>query len=130
MELANIEDVSKIHALVKEIKEEMVGMDPYSFVSPSAYDTAWLAMINNPLCNSAMFKDCLDWVLNNQAEEGYWGECDAHGNLTIVSLPATLACLIALKKWNIGNQNIKRGTYSSLSAFKPHCFYFSTVRTA
>ncbi|XVF25854.1 hypothetical protein REPUB_Repub13aG0249900 [Reevesia pubescens] len=101
MENSNV----SIQALVKEIKEEMfVDIDPYSFVSPSAYDTAWLAMIpadpNQP-CLSPMFKDCLDWVVNNQAEEGYWGECDAHGNPTIESLPATLACVIALKKWNI-----------------------------
>ncbi|WRX27195.1 hypothetical protein QQP08_019682 [Theobroma cacao] len=87
-------------------------IDPYSFVSPSAYDTAWLAMIpadsNSQPCSAPMFKDCLDWVLNNQTEEGYWGERDAHGNPTIESLPATLACLIALKKWNVGIENVER----------------------
>ncbi|XVE87985.1 hypothetical protein DITRI_Ditri19aG0032000 [Diplodiscus trichospermus] len=103
-----------IQALVKEIKKEMLDVDPCSFVSPSAYDTAWLAMID-PLesdqsSSSPMFEGCLDWVLNNQTEEGCWpGDCDAHGNPTIESLPATLACLIALKKWNVGNRNIKRG---------------------
>ncbi|XVF04181.1 hypothetical protein REPUB_Repub05bG0059900 [Reevesia pubescens] len=102
-------DVS-IQALVEEIKEEMSSnIDPYSLVSPSAYDTAWLAMIPNHRCPVPMFNDCLDWVLKNQTEEGYWGECDAHANPTIESLPATLACVIALKKWNIGNENIKRG---------------------
>ena len=111
--------VSSIEALVKEMKEEMLNIDdPYSFVSPSAYDTAWLAMINpadsnNHPCLSPMFKDCLVWVVNNQTEEGYWGECDAHGNPTIDSLPSTLACVIALKKWNTGNKNIKRGTLST-----------------
>ncbi|XP_021294504.1 (E,E)-geranyllinalool synthase [Herrania umbratica] len=104
-----------IQALVKEMKEEMFKdyIDPYSFVSPSAYDTAWLAMIpadsNHQSCSAPMFKDCLDWVLNNQTEEGYWGECDAHGNPTIESLPATLACLIALKKWNVGIEHAERG---------------------
>ncbi|XWS15704.1 hypothetical protein CRYUN_Cryun34aG0024700 [Craigia yunnanensis] len=106
--------VSSIEALVKEMKEVMLNIDPYSFVSPSAYDTAWLAMINPSDSNnhpslSPMFKDCLDWVVNNQTEEGYWGECDARGNPTIDSLPSTLACVIALKRWNIGNKNIKRG---------------------
>ncbi|XP_022715921.1 (E,E)-geranyllinalool synthase-like [Durio zibethinus] len=103
-----------IKALVKEIKEEMLlNVDPYSFVSPSAYDTAWLAMVpaeySNQTCSVPMFKNCLDWVVNNQTEEGYWGERDAHGNPTIESLPATLACVIALKKWNVGNRNIKLG---------------------
>ncbi|XP_021294932.1 (E,E)-geranyllinalool synthase-like isoform X2 [Herrania umbratica] len=110
MELLHI----SIRALVKEIKDEMLDIDPYSFVSPSAYDTAWLAMINpaadsNEPLSSPMFKACLDWVLNNQTEEGYWGECDSHGNPTIESLPATLACVIALKKWNVGSKNIERG---------------------
>ncbi|KAK6283746.1 hypothetical protein POUND7_002698 [Theobroma cacao] len=110
MELLHV----SIRALVKEIKEEMLDIDPCLFVSSSAYDTAWLAMIN-PAADSdrphssPMFKACLDWVLNNQTEEGYWGECDSHGNPTIESLPATLACVIALKKWNVGNKNIEKG---------------------
>ncbi|WRX27928.1 hypothetical protein QQP08_020415 [Theobroma cacao] len=87
-------------------------IDPHSFVSPSAYDTAWLAMIpadsNLQPCSVPMFKDCLDWVLNNWTEEGYWAECDAHGNPTIESLLATLACAIVLKKWNVGIENEDR----------------------
>ncbi|OMO76497.1 hypothetical protein CCACVL1_15623 [Corchorus capsularis] len=109
MELSNLDS---IQALVKEIKEEMFSgnIDLYSFVSPSAYDTAWLAMIpSDDDINQPMFKDCLDWVLHNQAKDGYWGECDAHGNPTIESLPATLACLIALKKWNVGTEIAEKG---------------------
>ncbi|KAK8580686.1 hypothetical protein V6N13_143751 [Hibiscus sabdariffa] len=107
-----ISKVSNIEASVKEIKEEMLsGMDPYSLVSASAYDTAWLAMVpidSDRTCS--MFKECLEWVANNQTKEGYWGECvDANGVPTIDSLPATLACLIALHKWNVGANNIKRG---------------------
>ncbi|KAK6268819.1 hypothetical protein QUC31_012979 [Theobroma cacao] len=123
MELSHV----SIHALIKEIKDEMSSdyIDPYSFVSPSAYDTAWLAMIpadsNSQPCSAPMFKDCLDWVLNNQTEEGYWGERDAHGNPTIESLPATLACLIALKKWNVGIENVERGlTFIQANVEKLH----------
>ncbi|XVE51285.1 hypothetical protein DITRI_Ditri02bG0027700 [Diplodiscus trichospermus] len=111
-----LSDVSIHQALVKEIKEEisLSDIDPYSFVSPSAYETAWLAMIpgdsnQDQPCLSPMFKDCLDWVVNNQTDEGYWGELDAHGNPTMESLPATLACVIALKKWNVGISNAERG---------------------
>ncbi|KAE8707528.1 14-3-3-like protein [Hibiscus syriacus] len=54
--------VSNIEASVKEIKEEMLSdTDPYSFVSASAYDTAWLAMIpvdSDQTC--FMFKECLE----------------------------------------------------------------------
>ncbi|KAA8519831.1 hypothetical protein F0562_014079 [Nyssa sinensis] len=41
--------LSSIQALANEIKEEMFStVDLYTFVSPSAYDTAWLAMIPGP----------------------------------------------------------------------------------
>ncbi|OMO65053.1 hypothetical protein COLO4_31528 [Corchorus olitorius] len=109
MELSNVDS---IQALVKEIKQEMFSgnIDVYSFVSPSAYDTAWLAMIpSDDDIDVPMFKDCLDWVVHNQAKDGYWGECDAHGNPTIESLPATLACLIALQKWNVGTEIAEKG---------------------
>ncbi|KAI7981277.1 (E,E)-geranyllinalool synthase [Camellia lanceoleosa] len=100
-----------IETLVKKIKKEMFSnFDLYSFVSKSAYDTAWLAMIpNTQHCDHPMFRGCLDWVLRNQKEEGFWGESDSNGVPTIDSLPATLASMVALKKWNVGGTNIKKG---------------------
>ncbi|GKV18642.1 hypothetical protein SLEP1_g28991 [Rubroshorea leprosula] len=56
-----------------------------------------------------MFKGCLDWVLNNQREDGFWGECDGHGMPTIESPLATLACVVALKKWNVGTREVQGG---------------------
>ncbi|KAA8515305.1 hypothetical protein F0562_018465 [Nyssa sinensis] len=103
--------LSSIQALVNDIKEEMFStVDLYSFVSPSAYDTAWLAMIPDPKrTHLPMFKGCLEWVLNNQREEGFWGESNHGGHPTIDTLPATLASIVALKKWNIGDDNIEKG---------------------
>nr|AQA26341.1 geranyllinalool synthase [Tripterygium wilfordii] len=102
---------SSIISLVDKIKVEMfVDMDVYSFVAPSAYDTAWLAMVpdsRSPV--QPLFMDCLDWVLNNQREEGFWGDIDGHGMPAIESLTSTLACLIALKKWNVGESAIQKG---------------------
>ena len=106
---------SSIEAQVKCIKEMMFSadIDPYSFVSPSAYDTAWLAMV--PDHNTKpMFTNCLNWVLTNQKQEGFWGECDGHGMPTIECLVATLACIIALKKWNLGSPMIHKGKIISL----------------
>lgn len=107
--------ISAISDQVKAIKETMFAadVDPYSLVAPSAYDTAWLAMI--PADDShkpfkPMFEDCLNWVLNNQNELGFWGECDGHGNPTIECLSATLACIIALRRWNVGTIMINKGT--------------------
>nr|QIQ53211.1 terpene synthase [Stellera chamaejasme] len=101
-----------IESVVEEIKKEMGGMDmqPYSFVNPSAYDTAWLAMIPDPgRPGQPAFRGCLDWVVRNQMDGGFWGGSDGHGLPTIESLTATLACLVALTKWNTGKDNIQRG---------------------
>ncbi|GKV28870.1 hypothetical protein SLEP1_g37859 [Rubroshorea leprosula] len=88
--------LSSIQTLVKDIEEEMfLNIDSYSFVSPSAYDTAWLAMVRDPQEPEGA------WI-------GYWGECDGHGMPTIESLPATLACVVALKKWNVGTKEVER----------------------
>ncbi|XAR66427.1 Alpha-farnesene synthase [Bertholletia excelsa] len=103
--------LSSIQALVSQIKQEILSsFNPSSFISPSAYDTAWLALVpcpNSP--KSPLFKGCLNWVLKGQKEEGFWGEVGRDGLPAIDSLPATLACLVAIKKWGVGEQNLKRG---------------------
>ncbi|CAO2842677.1 unnamed protein product [Amaranthus hypochondriacus] len=106
--------IGNIPALVKKIKENLVVKvieNPSSFISHSAYDTAWLAMIGDPKKNDKkpMFKSCLDWVLNNQKNEGFWGELDSNGNPTIDSIPSTLACMVVLKMWGLGHKHIEKG---------------------
>ncbi|KAF8391391.1 hypothetical protein HHK36_023695 [Tetracentron sinense] len=100
-----------VQAHVQKIKEEIFSpLDPCNFVSPSAYDTAWLAMIPDPRrLERPFFEGCLDWVLNNQNELGFWGESHVREVPTIDSLPATLACMVALKVWNVGTKNIEKG---------------------
>ena len=107
--------LASIEALVAKLKEEMFSKEKndhlhYSFVSPSAYDTAWLAMIPHPLEPSTpLFKSCVEWLLNNQNRQGYWGE-SMNGDLpTIDALPATLACMAVLQKWGLGAQNVEKG---------------------
>ncbi|XAR66502.1 Alpha-farnesene synthase [Bertholletia excelsa] len=103
--------LSSIQALVSQIKQEILSnFNPSLFISPSAYDTAWLALVpcpNSP--RSPLFKGCLNWVLKSQKEEGFWGGVGGDGLPAIDSLPATLACLIAIKKWGVGEQNLKKG---------------------
>ncbi|KAK3015532.1 hypothetical protein RJ639_006663 [Escallonia herrerae] len=101
-----------IQALVTKIKLETFSpkSDLYSFVSPSAYDTAWLAMVQDPKEHGRpLYKGCLDWVMSNQKEEGYWGVSSADGLPTIDTLPATLACLVALKTWNASDKGVEKG---------------------
>ncbi|CAI9783841.1 unnamed protein product [Fraxinus pennsylvanica] len=101
-----------IQSLVSDIKKEIFSNDDlHAFVSPSAYDTAWLAMIpaHPSKQNCPMFKNCLNWILENQKEEGFWGERNEEGLPTIDTLPATLSCMVALKTWNVGQENIEKG---------------------
>ncbi|XP_060957708.1 S-linalool synthase isoform X2 [Cannabis sativa] len=100
--------------LINEIKETMfssLDINPYSLVFPCAYDTAWLAMIPHPNQPSKpMFEGCLSWVLNNQTEHGFWGNCDDQSGMpTLECLTATLACVVALRKWNVGSSMISKG---------------------
>ncbi|CAI9756495.1 unnamed protein product [Fraxinus pennsylvanica] len=103
---------SSIQSLVSDIKKEIFSNDNiHAFVSSSAYDTAWLAMIpaDPRKYNSPMFKNCLNWILENQKEGGFWGNTDEEGLPTIDTLPSTLACMVALKTWNVGQENIEKG---------------------
>ncbi|KAL8259359.1 hypothetical protein R6Q59_027312 [Mikania micrantha] len=106
--------LASIHILVAKLKEEMFPKETsnriQSFVSPSAYDTAWLAMIPHPTeQNAPLFKDSLEWLVDNQKKQGYWGET-VNGDLpTIDALPATIACMVALQKWGLGTKNIEKG---------------------
>nr|QYL01194.1 terpene synthase 4 [Stevia rebaudiana] len=106
--------LASIDTLVAKLKEEMFSKETsnhiQSFVSPSAYDTAWLAMIPHPVDhNIPLFKSCLEWLVDNQKEQGYWGESVNGDFPTIDALPATIACMVALQKWGIGTKNIKKG---------------------
>nr|ADB55708.1 (-)-ent-kaurene synthase [Picea glauca] len=75
--------------------------------SASAYDTAWVAMV--PSLDSSQqpqFPQCLSWIIDNQLLDGSWGI----PYLIIKDrLCHTLACVIALRKWNAGNQNVETG---------------------
>ncbi|RWR96468.1 diterpene geranyllinalool synthase [Cinnamomum micranthum f. kanehirae] len=95
-----------IQGLLQKIKEELFSsVDVCTHVSTSAYDTAWMAMIPHAEDPSRpMFPQCLEWMLNNQKELGFWGD-----ELTIDCIPSTLACMIALKTWDMGHYNIEKG---------------------
>ncbi|KAI3439934.1 uncharacterized protein J3R85_004058 [Psidium guajava] len=104
-----------IQSLVNTIKREILsqGNGSHSFLLPSPYDTAWLAMIPDPRQHDGpMFKGCLNWVLHNQNEEGFWGDYDHDGHETsegVECLASTLVCMVVLKKWHVGSALIDKG---------------------
>uniref|UniRef100_A0A0D9VHD1 Uncharacterized protein n=1 Tax=Leersia perrieri TaxID=77586 RepID=A0A0D9VHD1_9ORYZ len=79
-------------------------------LSPSPYDTAWVAMV--PLRGSSQtpcFPKCVDWILQNQQDDGSWSINAFKPTVDKDILSSTLACVLALQKWNVGSEHIRKG---------------------
>jgi len=89
-------------------------------LSVSSYDTAFVAMIPSSTSPHApFFPQCLNWLLDNQLVDGSWGLPDRRPLLINDALLSTLACILALKQWGIGEDMMNKGTslFSELSSF-------------
>ncbi|KAF5761581.1 putative ent-kaurene synthase [Helianthus annuus] len=89
----------------------------------SSYDTAWVAMVPSPSSpKSPCFPECLNWLVKNQLDDRSWGLANHNGTHSLLkdSLSSTLAC-IALKRWNVGEDQINKGMYVSLCCFLACC---------
>ncbi|KAH7516567.1 hypothetical protein FEM48_Zijuj10G0148700 [Ziziphus jujuba var. spinosa] len=77
-------------------------------ISISAYDTAWVGLVQDINgSDRPQFPSTLQWIANNQLPDGSWGDHQiflAHDRLL-----NTLACVIALKSWNIHPQKCQKG---------------------
>ncbi|KAK2992548.1 hypothetical protein RJ640_001861 [Escallonia rubra] len=79
-------------------------------LSPSSYDTAWVAMVpSRGALKEPMFPESVDWIMQNQHPNGSWGLNPSHPLLVKDSLSSTLACLLALQKWKVGEQLVQKG---------------------
>ena len=68
-----INDEKRIEILVNEIKAKLNFMEEGE-ISPSAYDTAWLARILAiDGSRKPQFPQMLKWVTDNQLRDGSWG---------------------------------------------------------
>lgn len=59
---------------------------------------------------TAQFPRCVNWLLNNQLLDGSWGLPDRHHLLVKDALLSTLASVLALKQWGVGERQIVRGS--------------------
>nr|QEV81856.1 terpene synthase 17 [Prunella vulgaris] len=81
-------------------------------LSVSTYDTAWVAMVPSPTSlEEPCFPDVLNWLLENQCRDGSWARPHHHALLKKDVLSSTLACILALKKWGLGEEQINRGLH-------------------
>ena len=91
-------------------KERIKKMFDKVELSGSSYDTAWVAMIPSPSSpQTPLFPQTLNWLLENQFKDGSWGL--THGNELLIkdSLLSTLASVLALKQWGVGELQTNRG---------------------
>ncbi|KAM7528822.1 hypothetical protein LguiB_032232 [Lonicera macranthoides] len=81
-------------------------------LSVSSYDTAWVAMVPSPhYLLEPCFPECVDWLLNNQLADGSWG-LPRHSPLLLKdTLLSTLASILALKRWGVGEDRINKGLH-------------------
>ncbi|KAI3468365.1 hypothetical protein Pfo_025028 [Paulownia fortunei] len=81
-------------------------------ISPSPYDTAWVAVVQSREYSGdkPCFPECLDWIIENQNPDGSLGlQYPGLTSLVKDSLSCTLACLLALRKWDVGHQLAQKG---------------------
>ncbi|XP_021684518.1 ent-kaurene synthase TSP4, chloroplastic isoform X2 [Hevea brasiliensis] len=117
-ERANVRDLRS--GLVTEVntsiqwfdgtKERIKKMFDKIELSVSSYDTAWVAMVPSPNTPEApFFPECAKWIVDNQLSDGSWGLPHRHPLLVKDALSSTLACVLALKRWGIGENQINKG---------------------
>ncbi|XP_044968830.1 ent-kaur-16-ene synthase, chloroplastic-like [Hordeum vulgare subsp. vulgare] len=82
-------------------------------LSPSSYDTAWVAMVPLPGSSQEVpcFPQCVEWILQNQHTNGSWGLAHMDSGVKKATLSSTLACVLALQRWNVGREHIRRGIH-------------------
>ncbi|KAK9086797.1 hypothetical protein Syun_029191 [Stephania yunnanensis] len=78
-------------------------------ITVSAYDTAWVALVKSihGSGDAPQFPSSLEWIINHQLPDGSWGDqfiFSAHDRMI-----NTLACVIALKSWNVHPQKRDKG---------------------
>ena len=57
--------------LKSQIKDLLCEMGPGKQITPSAYDTAWVARLAE--IGEPIGEDALEWLRSNQLEDGSWG---------------------------------------------------------
>nr|BAW33508.1 ent-kaurene synthase like 10 [Oryza rufipogon] len=104
----NVQSLQVMHSkeLQAKIRKQLQRIE----LSPSLYDTAWVAMVPKRSSSQApCYPQCIEWILQNQHDDGSWGINSSSLSVNKDILLSTLACVVALKKWNAGSYHIRRG---------------------
>ncbi|KAJ0042979.1 hypothetical protein Pint_18082 [Pistacia integerrima] len=112
---------------LERTKERIKKMFDKVDLSVSSYDTAWVAMVPSPDSPQApCFPQCINWLLDNQLHDGSWGLPQRPSLLVKDALSCTLASVLALKRWGIGEEEMNKGiqfiesNFASINDEKQH----------
>ncbi|XP_044468247.1 ent-kaurene synthase, chloroplastic isoform X3 [Mangifera indica] len=101
---------AKTTSLLNGTKERIKKIFYNTDLSVSSYDTAWVAMVPSPdTLQSPCFPQCINWLLDNQLQDGSWGLPQRPSWLVKDALSCTLASVLALKRWGIGEEQMSKG---------------------
>nr|A0A3G1QTU5.2 RecName: Full=Ent-copalyl diphosphate synthase 3; Short=IeCPS3; Flags: Precursor [Isodon eriocalyx] len=103
----NQEEVSeKMRQLREKIRWMLQNMDDGE-ISVSPYDTAWVAMVEDIGGGGGpQFPTSLEWISNNQLDDGSWGDLRF---LIYDRILNTLACVAVLTQWKMHLHKCQKG---------------------
>ncbi|KAG8375381.1 hypothetical protein BUALT_Bualt10G0094100 [Buddleja alternifolia] len=92
---------------IKYIKNMLSTFDD-GRISVSPYDTAWVSLIKNiEGHDTPQFPSSIEWIAQNQLPDGSWG--DEQLFCPYDRLVNTLACVVALRSWNVHADKSEKG---------------------
>ncbi|KAM3373211.1 hypothetical protein ACQJBY_019919 [Aegilops geniculata] len=100
------DEPSEMGQMIDAIRTALVSLgDDETSMNVSAYDTALVALVKNlDGGDGPQFPSCIDWIVQNQLPDGSWG--DPAFFMVQDRMISTLACVVALKSWNIDSDNL------------------------
>ncbi|XP_037482853.1 syn-copalyl diphosphate synthase-like [Triticum dicoccoides] len=100
------DEPSEMEQMIDAIRTTLGSLgDDETSMNVSAYDTALVALVKNlDGGDGPQFPSCIDWIVQNQLPDGSWG--DPAFFMVQDRMISTLACVVAAKSWNIGNDNL------------------------
>ncbi|KAI9160226.1 hypothetical protein LWI28_006333 [Acer negundo] len=105
-----VAEVNTTNLCFESSKERIKKLFDKIELSISSYDTAWVAMVPSP--DSPLdpcFPECINWLMDNQLHDGSWGLSDHPSWLVKDALSCTLATVLALKRWCVGEDQMNKG---------------------
>lgn len=97
----------KIEEDIKYVKNLLQTMDD-GRINLSAYDSAWISLIEDfEGRNCPQFPSTLKCISETQLADGSWGDEDF--DCSYDRIINTLACVVALTRWNVHEEINKKG---------------------